>query len=201
MLATRSVANRFAAWKRLSRLRKTGIVVLIFAIPNYVSAGTFWRSTFHYFLDWIRFANNSTIGRISLLAIGALLLAVPWKQWFGSKYDLSTLRGRTLKLSEDMRIFLNSIPPASLGGTMIIPGTCIERSVDHSLNVMKLHHGYNRLFGQRVNEIVDEFGERGIRHRNLAKELDPNRQINGDGFYRLVMSYLGELSDLPEAAN
>jgi hypothetical protein len=138
-----------------------------------------------------------------MVAIGLLLILVDWANLFRRgkpHYNLETLKGRTLKLRDDMRSFLDSTPNgASSGGAAIIQGTNIERVVGSSLRVMRLHCGYDLRFANAVKRVVDEFGERGINHRDLTQTLNHNRQVNTDNFYRLVTAYLEELAALPEA--
>jgi len=97
-------------------------------------------------------------------------------------HDLSTLRGRTLKLRDDVQGFLDNAPP---------PGI--------ALRVAKLHHGFELYFADSVKRIFHEFGERDIYDVELSNALSPNRQVNNEEMYRTIVQRLSVLADRPEA--
>lgn len=112
--------------------------------------------------------------------------------------DESTLRGRTLKLRDEMQTFLDRAPSQDgYSGDIQIKG--MERCSGANWRVMKLHHGYELRFSESVNRIFNEFGERNLRDRFLADALDPKRQVNNEEFYRLIIERLSQLAQSPEA--
>jgi len=176
-----------------------GAILLLVTVPDWIFRGHFLYDLAAYVWPFVRRLYNSSLGRLLIMLAGIALIFVPWNR-LRPTYDLSTLRGRTLKLRDDMQSFLDSTQnDERLGSTGIIPSTHIERAVGHSLRVTRLHCGYNLRFADAVKRTIDEFGERGINHRDLTQTLDPNRQVNNEDFYRLVTAYLEELATLPEA--
>lgn len=120
------------------------------------------------------------------------------KSKYPKPYDLDTLKGRTLKLRDEMQAFLDNAPsPDGYSGLTQIEG--IQRTSGSSWRVMKLHHGYEFRFSEAVNRIFNEFGERNLRDLILADALGPNRQVNNEEFYRLIIHRLSQLADSPEA--
>jgi hypothetical protein len=191
-----SLGRFFAANRKI-----IGTLLLIVVIPDWIAREQFWYRVATYVWPILRHFYDAWYGRLLIVVAGLALIFFPWDRFrFKKQYDLTTLKGRSLKLRDDMLAFLNSTPNnEKFGSTDVIPGTHIERSVGHSLRVMRLQQGYDSHFADAVERVVREFGERGIRHPDLEQTLSPNRQLNNDDFYLLVMAYLAEMAALPEA--
>ncbi len=105
-------------------------------------------------------------------------------------YDLNTLKGRTLKLRDDIQAFGDGIGPFVLGpADSTLQG--VEKSLRHSDRFI---HGYDLRFAAGVRRVYNEFGERGIHDAELDGVID--KPIDGDRCLRVIAG----LSRLAEQA-
>jgi hypothetical protein len=111
------------------------------------------------------------------------------------RYDPKSLKGRALKLRDEMQAFLSSAPPA----TKITPEMTSEEILDTAFTdprPPKLRHGYHLRFQDRVAAIYHEFGEYNVEDNQLIRA----------GFIReedyvAVIQALTDLSERPEVEN
>jgi hypothetical protein len=112
-------------------------------------------------------------------------------------YDLNTLKGRTLRLKDEIESYMASVPDTEDKYAGATRQKEIEYFSGSNLKVMKLHHGWDLRFADRLKTIFNEFGERNVRDHGLIEAM--NYQTNNGNMYRLVIERLTELAERPEA--
>ncbi len=136
--------------KRVSKLTASALALLIlFGIPN----------LFGY----------ASIGRLAIVSVGLLLIWLDQvritKKLHGKKpYDEETLKGRTLKLRDDIQAFLETI--GSIPETERTSGMSelaySEVKITNVINwAERLRHGFALRFEDRLKRICHECGESG----------------------------------------
>jgi hypothetical protein len=146
------------------------------------------RDNFHYLKAWI--------------APALFLLALFFFERDRRKtksYDLTTLKGRTLKLRDEIQAFFNEVPP---------PGPQLkgESKDDHlkrtrvgwSRRIDHLANGYAWRFYDRVLTINYQFGERGLFDAELQNAV--KRPNFDEECYTETLAGLTRLSEHPEEA-
>lgn len=143
------------------------VILLASFIPDWHAGIAFWLGA----IRWTVPRLASPWGRGILIVLGMGMIWLDLRRIMGKSeakpLDESTLRGRTLKLRDEMQQFLDTTPSSDEGsGTIRID--YLERSSGSSLRVVKLRFGYFSRFSAHVNQIFNEFGERNLRDVRLA---------------------------------
>jgi hypothetical protein len=158
--------KKLRIWWRGKKLSAFGVFLFVLAIiPRWVSIGRFWYGIGHW--TWERIAWLSTgWGRVSLVVVGLLLIWLDqYRRSRPKAHDLRTLKGRTLKLRDDLQSFVDGIGAkpkivrtADMSDRDVMSASWKEIApwIDH------LTYGYERLFASRVKEVYLEFGERSL---------------------------------------
>jgi hypothetical protein len=109
--------------------------------------------------------------------------------------DPESLKGRTLKLRDDMQAFLDSVGSAQVARTQG------ETQRDYatrafpivSKRVMKLIHGYELRFAKDAERVHHEFGERGISDGEFNNAL--TRQAKNEDAFKMMIEGLARLAE------
>jgi len=183
------------------RRKIIGGFLLIVGLPSWITNANFWFRIGRRGWPVIAWTYNTQVGRLCLTIVGLLLIFFPWQRFKRkSDYDITTLRGRTLKLRDEMQAFLDNSPPSrEYAGTTQVGG--LQRDTGSSLRVVKLDHGYSLRFADTLMKLFHEYGERGVRDIELAEALNRERQVNNVVFYNTVIGSLGRLANTPEAGS
>jgi hypothetical protein len=114
-----------------------------------------------------------------------------------ASHDTSTLRGRTLKLRDDIQAFWDSAPPGDDRYTGVTRTEDILRWDGNGERIAKLHYGYGLRFSENLWKLFYEFGERNAGVIGLEAIL--KRPIKNEEFYKLLVAKLTDLAEVPEA--
>lgn len=182
-------------------IAKIGIVLTTLAfVSKWVGTGKFWLHVTQW--SWSRIGWLKTdLGRLCLLIVGIAFLV--WNQYRIRRpkpHDLKTLRGRTLRLRDDLQQFLDGIGQSEK--TTKRPDETVSEFIKRSSEVImprvyKIVHGYELGFPPRVERIYHEFGERGVNDVQLAGLM--GRPYRNEEAVNEIIKELSELSDLPVA--
>jgi hypothetical protein len=140
---------------------------------------------------------NSEVGRLVLTIIGILLIFVPWNHAVDKKreHDLATLKGRTLKLRDDMQAYLDSLPEPKFnrfeGETT--EGYLQRVNTPATLRAYKLFHGYELRFANEVSRVFHEYGVRGFTDLKVADAM--NRPYEAAETYAIITESLSRLAE------
>jgi len=196
------IITNAAIWaKRIrnNRLRLVGAILLTIVLPDWISRGNFWYHLAQRLWPVMKSVYNSEWDRLSIVIVGVLLLLVPWQRLrWKTQYDVTTLKGRTLELRDDMQAFLDNAHPNEQIGNTKRQNDVLESS-GAALRVDQLHHGYEARFANRLNLIFNEFGECGLRDLVLADGLAG--PLYKEDWYRIVIVRLSKLAERPQAAS
>lgn len=175
-----------------------GLVLLIYClIPDWEGRNAYW----HDHLPWIKlFVSNHFRELLIVAGMGIIFFDHRRlvKQRDPEKYDPNSLKGRTLKLRDDMQKFLDSVGPKpeekQAGETQ---REYYERAVETSTRrAGQLIHGYDWRFSNDVLRIYNEYGENGLLDGELTDVVA--RQFKNEDAY---ISIIKSLSNLAEKAD
>src|SRR5256885_745573 len=109
------MARKFSVWwsrgrkwiaGQLSQLTLVGVLLILWSfIPDTHGRWEFWHSMLP-FLRKVFVFSLTTAGRFILLMLGFGLIVLDKLGLFRRKYDLTTLKGRTLKLRDEIQGYL-----------------------------------------------------------------------------------------------
>jgi len=181
---------------------RSGLIVLLIVIPDWVSRGGFWYSSALWIWPSLKKAYDSPYGKISLVALAFLAIWLDQRRLTRTEtheHDLATLKGRTLKLKDDMQAFLDNMPKASgyLGASQ--QGTIERLSTQASFIMGRLEHGYYLQFADRISRIYHEFGERGVQDKELTRAI-AEKKYEQALTYGTIIDALTRLAGCPEAS-
>jgi hypothetical protein len=124
--------------KRVSKLTASALALLIlFGIPNLFGYAQFWHAAWVWSAPHIWRFMETSIGRLAIVSVGLLLIWLDQvritKRLHGKKpYDEETLKGRTLKLRDDVQAFLETDRQHTRDGANAwYERTCILGSKNH----------------------------------------------------------------------
>jgi hypothetical protein len=179
---------------------RSGLIVLLIVIPDWVARGGFWYSTALWIWPSLKKAYDSPYSKISLVALAFLAIALDQRRLTRTRErDLATLKGRTLKLRDDVQAFLESVPKATgyLGASQ--QGTIERLSSQASFVMGRLEHGYYLQFADRISRIYHEFGERGVQDKELTRAI-AEKKYEQALTYGTIIDALTRLAGCPEAS-
>lgn len=185
-----------------TRVQKVGLLMFLWALPSWISRGTFWYRIGLWLWGVLRSLCDSQAGRFAIAAIGLLLALVDWRSVFRREkkiyYDLDTLKGRTLQLRDEIKAFLDAAPPPPApqaeGETK---DAYLKRMfAADSRRFDCLVHGFSWRFHDRAMVINYQFGERGLMDEKLNDALF--HPIKKEDFYEEILSGLTRLSQHSE---
>ena len=174
------------------------IVIIYCALPDWESRNTFWLA--HW--PWIKtFVSNYDREFLIVVGIGII--------WFDHRrlvkkrepekrdpevYDPTSLKGRTLKLRDDIQGFWDSVGPTpepkKVGETIEeYTASAVETSYKRA---EKLLHGYEWRFANDVNRIYNEYGEKGLLEPALTDAVA--RQFKNEDTYKVIVDSLTRLA-------
>jgi hypothetical protein len=158
-------------WKALrdrwsGPITKIGVALTALAfVSKWVGTGRLWFSIAQWLWERIAWLKTDS-GRVCLVVVGIGLIWYDQHRRNRPKaHELRTLKGRTLKLRDDLQSFVDGIgtkPKVVRTGDMsnqdFMSATWKEVApwIDH------LTYGYEWLFAARVKEVYLEFGERSL---------------------------------------
>lgn len=162
---------------------------MIAIIPRWLSIGRFWYGVGHW--TWERISWLTTgWGRVSLVVAGLLFIWLDhYRRTRPKAHDLTTLKGRTLKLCDDLQSFVDNLGPKPK--VVRAPSMSAEDHISASWKVIapwvdRLTYGYELRFSDTVRKIYLEYGERSLLPgigldlpRGLASDDDIGRIIDG----------------------
>jgi hypothetical protein len=188
---------RIKAW--LSRKTIVGLILLIIAIiPRWVSIGRFWFDIGRWLwlhAGWV----SSGVGRITLIVLGFFLIWLDHRRFLrkhtSKPYDLTTLRGRTLKLRDDIKTYWENAgqPPYPLIESTHQVGYIKHTEEGMAARASRLLHGYEIYFASDVVRTYHEYGELGWSDTELQAII--LRPYKNDECYRVIIDALGRLAD------
>jgi hypothetical protein len=183
--------------ERLSKLTVGTFVVLVaFGIPNLFGYAQFWHSVWIWSAPRLWSILGSPIGRLVVVVCG--LLVIWWDQrritnnlHKGKQHDEKTLKGRTLKLRDELEAFLTKLgkQPPLLYESQQSAGEFAAVNMGHGLWVDKLQYGFLLNFNDRLMRLHLEFGECGKAYLPLAVTLD-SQQAHNEASVRKIIEML-----------
>jgi hypothetical protein len=187
---------------RLSGLTITGVVVLMVWIAEQVHAAEFWYGIGSRIFPPVYRFMGTTWGGLILIICGIGLIFFDQRRITRRQqkaHDLSTLKGRTLQLRDDIQAFVDSTPKASgyVGASQ--QGTIERLSSQASFVMGRLEHGYYLHFADRVSHVYHEFGERGVQDKELTRAIT-EKKYEQVTTYRIIIDALARLAQCPEAS-
>jgi len=113
-------------------------------------------------------------------------------------YDERTLRGRTLKLRDNIKAFLESVGPPPKDRMLGESQVGYLRRVDTvaSKRASQLVHGYELRFAESVTRTYHEYGELGWNDTELMDVIQ--RPFKNEKCYQLLIDALGRLAEKTE---
>ncbi|MGA9473634.1 MAG: hypothetical protein WBV36_14300 [Terriglobales bacterium] len=155
-----------------------GVGLIVCGIPDWVYYWQFWKKAANlgepYALASLRFFATG-LGRAILIIAGFLVLLLESKLARRKKrkvYDLSTVKGRTLKLRDDLQRFLEDVERkwpdhGKVQGADLVPHD--EQVMIESLyRSQMIMHGFALRFHERAVRLFHECGEAGTTHSMLG---------------------------------
>jgi len=185
-------------WWKGKKLTAFGVFLFVIAIvPRWVSIGRFWYGLGLWI--WERTAWLSTgWGRVALVVVGLSLIWLDqYRRSRPKAHDLGTLKGRTLKLRDDLKSFVDAIgPKPKIVRTGMSDKEYLAATWKEVAPWMdRLTYGYERRFAARAREVYLEFGERSLLPgvgldlpEGLASTDDIQRIIDGLGKFAAALS-------------
>ena len=177
------------------------LTVLAF-VSKWVGTGRLWLNIAQWL--WVRIGWLKTdLGRLCLLIVGLSLIALDrYRREKPKPHNLKTLRGRTLKLRDDLQEFLRDVGEAQR--VIKLPSETDEEHIKRGLEVAmprmwKITHGYELRFASDVLRTYHEFGERGESNMRLGALID--RPHRAEKEIDEIITELSKLADLPIAAD
>ena len=142
---------------RLSKVSLAGVVLILWGIiPDTISRWSVWRNSVPTMKKLFAFTLTQE-GRLVLVIVGLLLIALGASGWLRPKYNLKTLRGRTLSFRDEVSQYLTKLPPKPQFGTV---------TSSHAQELVKwserLRCGFRLHFAERLDQLLLEYGERGL---------------------------------------
>jgi hypothetical protein len=195
-----NIRQRFQTLKHWIKERATGLTVfgaataIIGGLPNWHGIVLWWWEA----ARWIIPRLGSTWGRVCLIAFGIALIWLDHRRVLKKRerrYDPTSLKGRALKLRDEMQAFLDNAPAATKPSKEMTDEEILDTAFTDP-RPPKLRHGYHLLFEDRVMTIYHELGERNIEEHRLIRTGFIREEDYVD-----VIQVLTGLSERPEVGN
>lgn len=184
--------------------RLLGAILFIKGLSDWISGGQFWYGIGFHVFPSLASCYGTWYGRLITAIVGAFLVFFPWNRLRNKSYDLTTLKGATLKLRDDMQSFLDSVPKPTTavkgaGGDPTIHN--VDRlNTPLSLYMAALEHGYYLKFYVRVCRLRHEYGKFGIQERDLTEAI-AKKQFDNPGTYLIMIGALNRFPTICDKAN
>ena len=167
--------------------------MLLIIVPDWVSRGDFWYGFAIAVWPKMKLAYASPYVKIGLIVLALVLIALDQRRITGRNakdYDPDTLKGRTLKLCQDMQRFL-----LEMGPKPVFDSKLPTRPTEISLWMIKLQCGFGMNFSERLRKLYWELGFNGL----LPVVLAPKTEIQDDADLREVIDFLKKRADQLES--
>jgi hypothetical protein len=184
---------RFKKW--IHKRTVIGTIFLIYAaLPDYDGRNHWWITFWHKF-DGFLWIHNRWI----FILIGLFLIWLDNRRLVrlmqAKPYDENTLKGRTLKLRDDIKEFLDKsgqkVEGQFDGETQVGYIKRIETS--NARRVSRLIHGYELNFAERVQRVYHEYGALGWNDTELNEVM--LRPFKNEKSYNIAIAALGRLAE------
>lgn len=180
---------------RIRALTVTGVLVLLFTV---IPDTAYWLPVAQRAGRCLYALAATTGGRLMLITLGLALILFDQRRISKKQkkeHDLSTLKGRTLKLRDDIYAFVSTGP--TITSYQSTPENPSIKRVD--VNLSRLKHGYCLRFETRLENIIHEFGELGLEDADLVAITAA--KIRDVSTYKAIMKSLERLAQYPESMN
>ncbi len=174
-----------------------GIAIFIYcAIPDWDARNGWWKLRVPFIL------HNA---RVILIFVALLVIWLDHRNILKKRthqYDSKSLKGRTLKLRDEIQSFWDDAGPAPeiQYKSAMKPQQFLDANMPGFSRELRLAHGYELRFSEDVIRIYHAFGERGAQHP-LLRDIIYGKIEKDDACLKTVVDALTELANRPEAKN
>jgi hypothetical protein len=161
-----------------------GIILALKLIPDFVGRTDFW--SLHFRAVWqIVFAHSTMAVILGCAAFIWLDHRAVLKRREPTRINEKTLKGRTLKLADDMERFL-----AEMGTRPVWDRADIHSTTKIALWLIKLQSGFGLNFSERLKKLYWELGFDGV----LPIVSSPKTEIENEDDLREVIDFLKKMA-------
>jgi len=214
---TVAVKNRY---RRLSKTTRGALIVLLIVVPDWASREGFWYRFAAAAWPLLKRAYASSYGKLTLVVLAFLLIWLDQRRITrkrSASHDGDTLKGRTLKLHDEIQSFLDGLGPMPQDEMMgisqvragpdwrsadgIMHDSAIVRATGRlSQRMAKVDYGYELHFAAPLLRIYNEFGFRGVIDQQMKDLIFKKEPYNREVALRDIVQALSRLAELEEAA-
>src|SRR5882762_1693523 len=164
-----------------SKLNVFALLLIIWSfVPDSFSRADWWSKT----MGWVFHHLSSAMGRVVLLGAGLLLIFMDRQRRKRSVFDVSTLKGRTLALCDELRAFQKELgkEPEIDFKSSYDSGEFTEKNKEFALRGQKMHHGFHLRFMEQAMNLWHEHGaemrESPSLYAALMGRIDADERLN-----------------------
>jgi hypothetical protein len=179
--------------------RWTLMSIIVFGIPNLLGYATFWSNLprwWRYMWGWLQ----SSPGKWAFIIAAFLVIwldqgRITRKLHGRKRHDEKTLKGRTLKLRDDIKEFFEKTEPKVQGqfdGETQV-GYIKRLDTSNARRVSRFVHGYDLYFAERVARTYHEYGLLGWNDTELNEVM--LRPYKNEKCYDIVIAALARLAE------
>lgn len=171
----RNKCGQVARWVRQQITWKgfgLGFLIFVYSVlPDYDARNRWWKERLPSILHFAAVHSQLTLIAIGLLVIWIDHRSLVKKRSGRAAPEDTSLRGRTLALSDELRQFVNSLGPETEYEykSAMSASEFQEINKERTLRDARLHHGFQLRFADRVIRLYHEYGERGVDYGQLPQ--------------------------------